>query len=43
MNGVELKTPWFTHEQLVNGGTLELEMGPKPNKAWGIEPDSLVK
>ncbi|NII26842.1 glycoside hydrolase family 92 protein [Pseudoflavitalea sp. X16] len=35
MNGKELNTPWFTHEQLMNGGHLELEMGPKPNKAWG--------
>lgn len=35
MNGVVLNTPWFTHEQLMNGGHLELEMGPKPNKAWG--------
>jgi predicted alpha-1,2-mannosidase len=35
MNGKELNTPWFTHEQLVNGGHLELEMGPKPNKTWG--------
>jgi predicted alpha-1,2-mannosidase len=38
MNGYVLKTPWFTHQQLVNGGTLELEMGAKPNKSWGIEP-----
>jgi putative alpha-1,2-mannosidase len=37
MNGQVLNTPWFTHEQLVNGGTLELEMGPKPNKSWGVE------
>lgn len=37
MNGVALNTPFFTHEQLVNGGTLELEMGPKPNKEWGVE------
>jgi predicted alpha-1,2-mannosidase len=37
MNGQELNTPWFTHEQLVNGGTLELEMGPKPNKSWGVK------
>jgi len=35
MNGKELDTPWFTHAQLVNGGHLELEMGPKPNKTWG--------
>jgi predicted alpha-1,2-mannosidase len=37
MNGQELNTPWFSHEQLVQGGVLELEMGPKPNKFWGIE------
>lgn len=35
MNGKVLTTPWFTHEQLVNGGILKLEMGPKPNKEWG--------
>ncbi|WP_316828791.1 GH92 family glycosyl hydrolase [Pedobacter miscanthi] len=35
LNGKELNTPWFTHEQLVAGATLELEMGPKPNKNWG--------
>ncbi|MDB5011581.1 MAG: glycoside hydrolase family 92 protein, partial [Mucilaginibacter sp.] len=38
INGQTLNMPWFTHEQLVNGGTLELEMGPKPNKSWGIDP-----
>jgi len=31
-----LNKPWFTHEQLMSGGVLELEMGPKPNKSWGI-------
>ena len=35
MNGVKLDSPWFTHKQLINGGTLELEMGPLPNKQWG--------
>jgi putative alpha-1,2-mannosidase len=35
IDGKELNTPFFTHEQLVNGGHLELEMGPKPNKQWG--------
>ena len=34
-NGVPLNSPWFTHEQLVAGGTLHLKMGPKPNKTWG--------
>lgn len=35
-NGEVLNKPLFTHEQLMAGGTLELEMGPKPNKNWGI-------
>jgi predicted alpha-1,2-mannosidase len=34
-DGKVLNTPWFTHRQLVNGGTLHLVMGPKPNKQWG--------
>jgi len=37
LNGQPLNTPWFTHEQLVSGGVLELEMGPKPNKSWGVQ------
>jgi predicted alpha-1,2-mannosidase len=37
MNGQLINTTWFTHEQLIGGGTLELEMGPKPNKSWGVE------
>lgn len=36
-NGKPLNTPWFTHQQLMNGGKLELQMGPKPNKRWGLE------
>lgn len=38
LNGELLNTPWFTHDQLMNGGTLQLKMGPKPNKTWGTEP-----
>jgi predicted alpha-1,2-mannosidase len=37
LNGKVLDTPWFSHEQLVNGGKLELEMGPLPNKGWGLK------
>jgi predicted alpha-1,2-mannosidase len=36
-NGQPLNKPTFTHQQLVNGGTLELFMGPKPNKSWGVQ------
>ncbi len=35
MNGKEINNPWFTHEQLIEGAVLELEMGPRPNKQWG--------
>jgi predicted alpha-1,2-mannosidase len=37
LNGKEIKTPFFTHKELMEGGTLELIMGSKPNKKWGIE------
>jgi predicted alpha-1,2-mannosidase len=35
-NGKELNSPWFTHEDLIKGGTLELEMDSRPNMNWGI-------
>ena len=35
-DGKVLNVPSFTHNQLTAGGTLELEMGPKPNKNWGL-------
>lgn len=37
LNGVEIKTPFFSHQDLMQGGTLTLIMGSKPNKKWGIE------
>jgi predicted alpha-1,2-mannosidase len=36
-NGKPLNKPTFTHKQLTDGGTLELFMGPKPNKSWGVQ------
>ena len=35
LNGKELNQPWFNHDDMTNGGLLELEMGPKANKNWG--------
>jgi predicted alpha-1,2-mannosidase len=35
LNGKLLKQPWITHQDIVNGGTLELEMDILPNKSWG--------
>ena len=37
LNGKVLDTPWFSHNDLINGGTLELEMGDRPSKTWGIK------
>ena len=41
LNGKTLDGPWFTHEDLVNGGTLELEMGSYPNKSWGASEENI--
>jgi len=35
MNGKPLNKPFFTHDELVQGGVLKLKMGPRPNKQWG--------
>jgi predicted alpha-1,2-mannosidase len=35
LNGKVFDRPWFSHEDLINGGSLILEMGPKANKNWG--------
>ncbi len=39
LNGQSLDKPWFTHQDLAAGGTLDFEMGPKPNKQWGAADD----
>lgn len=36
-NGKTITVPSFTHAELMAGGKLELEMGPKPNKSWGVK------
>ena len=35
LNGEPLRRYWFSHDQLTEGGKLELEMGPLPNREWG--------
>lgn len=37
LNGKPLDRCWFTHEELMQGGLLELEMGLKPDKNWGTQ------
>ncbi|TMU54652.1 GH92 family glycosyl hydrolase [Flagellimonas algicola] len=36
LNGALLQRSYITHEELIAGGTLEFEMGPEPNKSWGV-------
>ncbi|MCX6332903.1 MAG: GH92 family glycosyl hydrolase [Bacteroidia bacterium] len=40
LNGKEWNKPWFSHDDIKNGGLLELVMGNMANKAWGSSPDS---
>lgn len=39
INGTPLNRPWFTHQEILNGSTLVLEMGPLPNKAWASQEE----
>ena len=36
-NDVELNKYWFYHKDFAKGGKLELWLGSKPNKKWGID------
>ena len=38
LNGKKWDNCWITHNQIVAGGVLELEMGKYPNKGWGLKP-----
>ena len=40
MNGKTLNRPYFHHSDLIPGGRLVFEMGPKPNKEWGAVPEA---
>ncbi|GAB3656475.1 hypothetical protein GCM10028791_28300 [Echinicola sediminis] len=37
LNGQRLDNFWFYHEDFAKGGVLELWLGDKPNKNWGLE------
>jgi len=40
LNGVNWEKPWFSHDDIKNGGKLELVMGNKANRAWGALPEN---
>ena len=35
LNGQPLTRAWLRHAEITDGGTLDLVMGPTPNKSWG--------
>lgn len=35
LNGKPWNKPWFNHSDLISGGKLLLQMGPKANRDWG--------
>ena len=41
LNGEPLNKAWFDHSTLMKGGTLVLNMGPRPNKQWGSSPEAV--
>jgi len=38
INGEPWNKPWFTHDDIKDGATLDFVMGSKPNKQWGSDP-----
>jgi putative alpha-1,2-mannosidase len=38
LDGEPLEKPWFYHRELVDGGTLRLELGAEPSD-WGSDPE----
>ncbi|MDT0678343.1 GH92 family glycosyl hydrolase [Autumnicola musiva] len=40
LSGQPLNKPWLNHSDIINGGKLILEMGPRPNKEWGVSASS---
>lgn len=39
LNGMPYNKTYIDHADIINGGTLVLEMGDKPDKQWGIAPE----
>jgi putative alpha-1,2-mannosidase len=40
LNGKPLNKPWFTQNDIAGGGTLVLQMGPRPKPEWGSAADA---
>lgn len=42
LNGQTYDKNYFTHQNIVSGGTFEFIMGAEPNKSWGSSEDSCL-
>jgi predicted alpha-1,2-mannosidase len=40
LNGKPCDKPWFSHDDIKNGGRLVLVMGNRPNREWGGKPEN---
>ncbi len=40
LNGKAWDKPWFGHDDIKDGGLLVLQMGRRPNKAWGASKEA---
>ena len=38
LNGIPMTKTWLSHQEITSGGVVTFEMGPLPNKKWGIKP-----
>jgi putative alpha-1,2-mannosidase len=38
LNGQNLRSCRFLHDDFAKGGLLELELGDRPNRKWGVSP-----
>lgn len=41
LNGIEWNKSWFSHDDLMKGGTLEFVMGKRPNKRWASDDSAI--
>lgn len=41
LNGKKFNRTYIDHSEIMDGGVLEFEMGPEPNKRWGTAKDSV--
>jgi len=39
LNGKPITRTWITQKEITDGGELNFQMGPEPNKKWGNKPE----